>query len=249
MPSIERPEPPYMQIAAEIRARIASGDLKVGDAVPSARQITRDWEVAMATAAKALALLGSEGLVRSVSGVGTIVAGDSLHLSAQDRVLAIERTGKIYPPGHYAKVRSAVLTAAPAEVAGALGLDEGEQVIQRRRTTYSAEDVALSTSVSWYPGDLAEVAPLLLETSRIPQGTSRYVEELTGRVVNATHVQHAGGGASAEDAQELGVEASTPVLLSRNRFLDAAGAVIEYGESTTLPGHWVFYEYTNGGGA
>ncbi|WP_018684746.1 GntR family transcriptional regulator [Actinokineospora enzanensis] len=249
MPSIERPEPPYMQIAAEIRARIASGDLKAGDPVPSARQITRDWDVAMATAAKALALLGSEGIVRSVPGVGTIVAGDSLHLSAQDRVLAVERTGKIYPPGHYAKIRAAALLAAPAEVAGALGVDEGDQVIQRRRTTYNAEGVPLSTSVSWYSGELAELAPLLLETSRIPQGTARYIEEQTGRGVSATHVQHASGGASSEDAQELGVESGAPVLLSRNRFLDADGVVIEYGESTALAGHWVFYEYTNAGRA
>ncbi|SDD94700.1 GntR family transcriptional regulator [Actinokineospora iranica] len=243
MPSIERPEPPYVQIAADIRGRIKSGELKPDDAVPSARRITREWNVAMATAAKALGLLNSEGLVRSVPGIGTVVAGGSLHLSAQDRVLAIQRTGKIYPPGHYAKIRSAGLVPAPVTVAGALGVTEGDQVIQRRRTTYNADDVPLSTSVSWYAGELAEIAPLLLECSRIPQGTSRYVEEVTGRAISATHVQHAGGGASSEDAGELGIEAGSPVLLSRNHFLDAEGAVVEYGESTALAGNWVFYEY------
>jgi hypothetical protein len=34
------------------------------------------------------------------------------------------------------------------------------------------------------------------------------------------------------------------VLLTRNRFLDHDGEVVEYGESTALPDHWVFYEYT-----
>jgi hypothetical protein len=32
--------------------------------------------------------------------------------------------------------------------------------------------------------------------------------------------------------------------MSRNRFMDAEGVVLEYGESTALPDHWVFYEYT-----
>jgi AcrR family transcriptional regulator len=68
-------EPRYARIVAEIRARIAAGDLREGDRVPSARQITRDWGVAIATATKVHAALRQEGLVRAVPGVGTVVAG------------------------------------------------------------------------------------------------------------------------------------------------------------------------------
>lgn len=64
------------RIAGELRSRIATGVLKPGDHVPSARQITREWGVAIATASKALALLQEEGLVRAVPGVGTIVNQD-----------------------------------------------------------------------------------------------------------------------------------------------------------------------------
>lgn len=66
--------PPYLRIAAELRRRIASGDLAPGDRVPSTRRITEEWGVAMATATKALAVLNQEGLVRAVPGVGTVVA-------------------------------------------------------------------------------------------------------------------------------------------------------------------------------
>jgi DNA-binding transcriptional regulator YhcF (GntR family) len=65
---------PYLQIVDEIRARIAQGRLRPGERVPSARQITQEWGVAIATATKALATLQAEGLVRAVVGVGTIVA-------------------------------------------------------------------------------------------------------------------------------------------------------------------------------
>lgn len=66
--------PPYMRIVDDVRRRIAAGTLAPGDRVPSTRQLTRDWGVAMATATKALATLRQEGLVRAVRGMGTVVA-------------------------------------------------------------------------------------------------------------------------------------------------------------------------------
>ncbi|MEV4131837.1 TetR/AcrR family transcriptional regulator C-terminal domain-containing protein [Dactylosporangium sp. NPDC049742] len=68
-------EPPYRRIAADIRRRIGSGELSPGDPVPSARQITRDWGVAIATATKALAVLREEGLTMVRPGIGTVVTG------------------------------------------------------------------------------------------------------------------------------------------------------------------------------
>ena len=64
---------PSLRIADDLRARIESGELVAGDRVPSTREITRLWGVAMATATRALAVLRAEGLVRSVAGVGTVV--------------------------------------------------------------------------------------------------------------------------------------------------------------------------------
>ncbi|MFD9946395.1 TetR/AcrR family transcriptional regulator C-terminal domain-containing protein [Nonomuraea sp. NPDC059023] len=58
----------------QLRVRIISGELSEGELVPSTRQITREWGVAMATASKVLAALREEGLVRMVPGVGTVVA-------------------------------------------------------------------------------------------------------------------------------------------------------------------------------
>ncbi|MFI7004289.1 TetR/AcrR family transcriptional regulator C-terminal domain-containing protein [Nocardia sp. NPDC050175] len=65
--------PPYLRIAGEIQDRISSGELRAGDRVPSARQITKEWGVAIATATKVLAVLRQEGVVRAVPGVGTVV--------------------------------------------------------------------------------------------------------------------------------------------------------------------------------
>lgn len=71
------PVPPYLRIVDDIRALVAAGDLRPGDRVPSARRITRDWGVAVATATKALAVLQREGLTTVRRGVGTVVAEPS----------------------------------------------------------------------------------------------------------------------------------------------------------------------------
>lgn len=66
-------EPPYLRIVNEIRRRIDTGELAAGERVPSTRQITQDWGVAMATATKVLNTLRQQGLVTAVAGVGTVV--------------------------------------------------------------------------------------------------------------------------------------------------------------------------------
>src|ERR1700759_1496048 len=65
--------PPYARIAAELRDQIERGELQPGQRVPSTREITGRWGVAMATATKVLATLRQDGLVHPVPGGGTVV--------------------------------------------------------------------------------------------------------------------------------------------------------------------------------
>ena len=65
----------YRRIAAEIAARITSGELAPGDPIPSTRQIMARHGVAMATASKVIASLRDQGLVHARPGVGTVVSG------------------------------------------------------------------------------------------------------------------------------------------------------------------------------
>ncbi|WP_329316771.1 MULTISPECIES: TetR/AcrR family transcriptional regulator C-terminal domain-containing protein [unclassified Streptomyces] len=73
-PTQTQDEPPYLRIAGEIRRRITAGELAPGDRVPSTRQVAKEWDVAMATAAKALTTLRLEGLVEARPRAGTVVA-------------------------------------------------------------------------------------------------------------------------------------------------------------------------------
>lgn len=65
--------PRRVQLAALLRERIRSGALPPGAAVPSGPALADRYGISRYTADRALDLLASEGLVRRVAGVGTIV--------------------------------------------------------------------------------------------------------------------------------------------------------------------------------
>jgi DNA-binding transcriptional regulator YhcF (GntR family) len=67
-------EPPYLQIAADLRRRIAAGELRPGDRLPSTRALAAQCGVALATAGRAVAELRRAGVVRTQDRAGTIVA-------------------------------------------------------------------------------------------------------------------------------------------------------------------------------
>jgi AcrR family transcriptional regulator len=93
------------RIAAELRHRIESGQLEPGDLLPSARQITREWHVAIATATRVHAALRAAGLADTVPGVGVVVR---------------RRTPPRRPAG---PLRAEALTAVAITVADSEGLE------------------------------------------------------------------------------------------------------------------------------
>jgi AcrR family transcriptional regulator len=83
----------YLGIANDLSERIHAGDLQPGDRVPSTRQISAQWGVAIATATKALAELQHRGLVRAVAGVGTVVTEPATAPAPADATLVGRESG------------------------------------------------------------------------------------------------------------------------------------------------------------
>lgn len=69
----EGPVPPYQQIAAALRGRIADGTIPVGRRIPSLVELEATYGVARDTLRKAVQVLKDEGLVETVSGMGVFV--------------------------------------------------------------------------------------------------------------------------------------------------------------------------------
>nr|WP_042196847.1 GntR family transcriptional regulator [Kibdelosporangium sp. MJ126-NF4]CEL22591.1 Transcriptional regulator, GntR family / Transcriptional regulator, TetR family [Kibdelosporangium sp. MJ126-NF4]CTQ89733.1 Transcriptional regulator, GntR family / Transcriptional regulator, TetR family [Kibdelosporangium sp. MJ126-NF4] len=106
----------YLTIVDELRRRITHGELPPGAKVPSTRKIAAEWGVAMATAAKALATLSQEGLVRAEPRSGTVVTGPRRTPNAPRKTEPAQnapRQRTTHPPALTRErvVRAAIVTA------------------------------------------------------------------------------------------------------------------------------------------
>jgi putative molybdopterin biosynthesis protein len=70
----------YEQIAASLRRRIAQGNLKPGQRLPTVRAMARQWDCTPSTVSRAYAILAAEGLVTGHRGSGTRVTDNPLPL-------------------------------------------------------------------------------------------------------------------------------------------------------------------------
>ena len=66
-------DPPYRQLAAILRGRIESGEITAR--LPGEKDLQQEYGLALATVRKAVKVLRDDGLVRTVPGWGTYVAG------------------------------------------------------------------------------------------------------------------------------------------------------------------------------
>lgn len=64
---------PYLEIAAEIREQIRSGQLMPGDKLKTVRSLAEDYSVAQGTVGAAMEVLRGEGLIDTVQGKGSVV--------------------------------------------------------------------------------------------------------------------------------------------------------------------------------
>ena len=64
--------PPYQQLAAILRGRIAAGEITAR--LPGEKTLQQEFGLALATVRKAVKVLRDEGLVHTVPGWGTYVA-------------------------------------------------------------------------------------------------------------------------------------------------------------------------------
>lgn len=75
MPAIDRESavPPYVQVANELRARIDSGKISPGRALPPLVKLEGEFGAARDTLRKAVQVLKDEGRVQTVRGMGVYV--------------------------------------------------------------------------------------------------------------------------------------------------------------------------------
>lgn len=85
------PEPIYRQIAEQIRRRVAAGQLRPGDGLPSVREVAATHAVNPMTVSRAYSQLEAEGVLERLRGRGMVVAATpAAHAPQTERLELIE---------------------------------------------------------------------------------------------------------------------------------------------------------------
>ncbi|MSR93925.1 GntR family transcriptional regulator [Clostridiaceae bacterium 68-1-5] len=83
-------DPIYLQIKNQIKAQIISGELNVGEQLPSIRFLAKELRVSMITAKRAFDELELDGFIDSVQGKGNFVAAQNKELIREEYLKKIE---------------------------------------------------------------------------------------------------------------------------------------------------------------
>lgn len=162
--------PRHQQIAADLRAKILSGDLTPGTQIPSTQHLVAQYSASNATIQRALTVLKDEGFISSQVGKGVYVRSK--------QPLIVEAAAYIQPtPGGFAYQLLEVAEVIPhAEVREALKLGEEETAIMRRRLLAHRGD-PVELSWSYYPSAIAKGTGLAA-SRKIAGGAPKVLEDL-----------------------------------------------------------------------
>jgi GntR family transcriptional regulator len=82
--------PIYEQIGSQIKAKILSGELAQGDALPSMRLLAKELRISVITTKRAYEELERDGFIASVVGKGSFVAARNVALVREENLRNIE---------------------------------------------------------------------------------------------------------------------------------------------------------------
>lgn len=158
------------QIAADLRARIMSGDLAPGEQIPSTPQLEERYGASNPTIQSALKALKDEGFLTSHRGKGVYVR--------DKQPFTVDVSPYIEPsPGGYSYDLLEVSEVRPTgDIARELDLGaDGFAVLRRRLLRLDGEPVELDWS--YYPLDIVAGSPLT-QQQKIRGGAPRVLAEL-----------------------------------------------------------------------
>ncbi|MEO3799981.1 GntR family transcriptional regulator [Nonomuraea sp. B1E8] len=224
--------PKYQRIADELRREIRDGTLRPEDRLPAETALVERFKVSAPTVRQALGVLRAEGLVESRHGIGTFVK----------QVRRLERRSR----HRYGRARSdqQLLTShlrhdivfagregAPARIADAMGIQEGDEVVTRRRVLYDKEtNKPEEIGASYMPSTIA--GDTFLEEAKVtPKALFLCMEDLSGKKYHYARDRWIARSSTPEEASTLGLVQGSHVVHVIHTASAEDGTVLEVSES------------------
>jgi len=218
----------YRQIRRDLANRIAHGEFKPGEPLPSQAMLSKQYGVTLMTFRQALSGLEEDGLIAQLPGRGTFVTPvptldlRSLNSLAEDlQVQGVELA---------TVVLSSRRRALPAAAAERLARSRGEPALRLERLRRIGRRPAVH-QVSWIPQPWAEV---LLDVDFEIASLYRSLEQRCQlAIVRATESLHA-RSLSAATAAAVNKPAGRPVLVAERVTYDAHDSPVVYDLATIV---------------
>ena len=209
----------YLEVADDLRRRIAAGELRPGKLIPSEAQLAEDHDVSRVTVRRALATLRDAGLVGSRQGFGWFVAPSPVP-QPLDGLRTIEANVAAAGLATERRILGFGFVKAPTRAAAVL---DATTVLEIRRLNLVDGDPFARVTV-WVP------EPLAGDLSRGDVERHSLYELLPITLGGATQVISA-VPATDDDATLLEVPRGTPLLRAERTTRDASGAAVLLSEA------------------
>ena len=217
--------PLYQRIANSLAAKIASGALKVGERLPSERQMAEDLGASRMTARQALKLLERRGLVETRTGRGAFVAHPRIEQQLSTLSGFTEEMNSRRPQRFQHRARRGRRRGGSGSGGGA----------RRRRACAGTSPCSRASGGRRTRRSRAHRNPgrtraETVGTSRLQHGFSLYrvLREEYGLYPSEAEQKLWSAHPDAVSAVSLGISPQSPVLVLTRRTLDATRRPLEY---------------------
>ncbi len=217
--------PLYRQVHDVLVRRVAQGDWKAGDALPSEQALAKELGVSQGTVRKVLDLLTADKLLERRQGKGTFVA-ETTQERALFRFFRIAHPGgrRTTPESGGERVKVRVSTAAEQQK---LDLPRGAKVVEIERTRrIDGRPAIFETIVT-----PAVLFPQIEAHAPLPNTLYSLYQAVYG--INITSIQEdlSADLANCADAEALGVAVGVPILRIDRIALSLEGGKVEWRRS------------------
>ncbi|WP_441250102.1 GntR family transcriptional regulator [Kitasatospora sp. McL0602] len=243
-------EPPYLRIADVLRQRIADGEWRVGERLPSRAKLGDELEVGPNVVQRAMEQLITEGLLFGVAGSGTFVQTPP----ERRRMVRSRHLGLLSTPQFRADFRvsgssgnwvteSGSGVPAPPEIADRLGIAPGDPTVH---TSYEflVDGKPVHLAYSWEPQALTDRSPVVMPEMG-PLAGRGVVERMAaiGITVERAVERPRPARAGSEYALLLGIASNDLVTLIERTYFDADGRPVETADFVIPDSRWeIHYE-------
>jgi GntR family transcriptional regulator len=238
MGMVQRGQPLYEQVADALRAEIREGRYQPGDKLPSERELSETFEVSKVTARQAIVQLRAEGLVTSRAGSGVFVAVPGPPRRLSDDILRGEAFYRAVGRLGLEPNVTTTIAREPAteEVAEALGVELGAEVLVHTRLVGVEGEPPLFLADNYFPLWVAEAVPQLADesTSGLPKWLGEAFGPLYGEDVIDSRMP-----TEAEQVQ-LEIPEGVPVTIIKGVNRDSEHRPLHYIVKVTPSGRMLY---------